>query len=217
MLCILYRSPSSDYLGFVESLRGVLNGLNLNTGMITLIGDVNINIVGAQTNNYDYLHLLSELGFYALINIYTRLPQHQQHSCLDHIFIKHNNNFPIKNIKAGVLQTEFTDHCSIMVSIPVSSNTNILENSIKIINYDKLNSILCKEKWISVYTSNSVNDSPSAFQKTITNAINDSTTSKYVNSKNKRLKEWMSKGLLCSARHKHYLSLKCKKIRITSN
>jgi len=79
----MYRSPSSDYLGFVESLRGVLNGLNLNTGEITLIGDVNINIIGAQTNNYDYLDLLSELGFYSLINIHTRLPQRQQHSCLD--------------------------------------------------------------------------------------------------------------------------------------
>jgi len=97
-----------------------------------------------------------------------------------------------------------------MVSIPLTSKTKIFENPIKIINYDKLKSILCKEKWMSVYTSNSVNFL-SAFQKTITNAINDSTTSNYVNFKNKRLKEWMSKGLLCSARRKQYLSLKCKK------
>lgn len=34
---------------------------------------------------------------------------------------------------------------------------------------------------------------------------------KYVNAKEKRLREWMSKGLLWSARRKQSLSLKCKK------
>lgn len=50
ILC-MYRSPSSDYISFVKSLRSVLNNLNLNKCVITLIGDININIIGAQTNN----------------------------------------------------------------------------------------------------------------------------------------------------------------------
>jgi hypothetical protein len=73
IICI-YRSPSSDYTGFLNSLRDVLNNLNLNAGIITLIGDVNINIIGTHSNNYDYLDLLSEFGFTSFINVYTRLP-----------------------------------------------------------------------------------------------------------------------------------------------
>jgi hypothetical protein len=36
ILCI-YRSPSSDYTSFINSLRDVFNRLNLNSGIITLI------------------------------------------------------------------------------------------------------------------------------------------------------------------------------------
>lgn len=209
ILCI-YRSPSTDYTGFINSLRDVLNNLNLNAGIITLIGDVNINIIGTNTNNYDYLDLLSELGFTSFINVHTRLPQGQQHSCLDYVFIKDNNS-SFKYIKAGVLQTEITDHCSIVVTIPVTTKPKIIKNFLKVINYDKLRFILSKEKWKNVFNSNSVNFCLSDFQKSIINAINESSSTKYVNFKNKTLKEWMTKGLLCSARRKQYLSLKCKK------
>lgn len=74
IICVC-RLSFFDYIGFVELLRDILNSLNLNTGVITLIGDVNINIIGTQTYNYDYLDLLFKLGFRSLINIYTRLPQ----------------------------------------------------------------------------------------------------------------------------------------------
>jgi len=59
--------------------------------------------------------------------------------------------------------------------------------------------------------SNSSNDCFTKFLKIITNAVSKSSTTKNLNTKNKRLKEWMSKGLLCSVRHKQYLSMKCKK------
>lgn len=42
-------------------------------------------------------------------------------------------------------------------------------------------------------------------------AINESSITKNINSKNKKLKEWMTKGLLCSVRHKQYIAMKCKK------
>lgn len=45
----------------------------------------------------------------------------------------------------------------------------------------------------------------------ITNAIDLSTATKVNNSKNKRLKEWISSGLLCSLRHKQQLSIQVKK------
>lgn len=210
IVCI-YRSPSSDSIGFINSLKYVFNNLNLNSGIITLIGDMNINIIGAQTvNNYDYLDLLSETGFYSFINVFTRLPLGQQHSCLDHVFIKDNNN-SLGNINAGVLLTDITDHCSIVVTIPIPVKIKNIINTINVINYDKLKQMLYNEKWTKIYESNSVDVCTTNFQNTIMNAIKKSLTTKNINSKNKRLKEWMTKGLLCSVRRKQYISMKCKK------
>jgi len=210
LLCI-YRSPSSDCMGFINSLKYVFNNIDLNSDLIAVIGDMNINIIGAETvNNYDYLDLLSEYGFCSFINVNTRLPVGQNHSCLDHAFIRDNSNSP-SNINAGVLLTDITDHCSTVISIPVPVKTTSVNNIINVINYDNLKLVLCNEKWSNVYGSNSANDCLIEFLKIITNAVIKFSTTKNLNSKNKRLKEWMSKGLLCSVRHKQYLSMKCKK------
>lgn len=69
-----YRSPSSDFDGLINSLKEVFNSLNLKMRVITLIGDIQINIIGAHTINHDYLDVLSESGFCFFINEFTRLP-----------------------------------------------------------------------------------------------------------------------------------------------
>lgn len=117
----------------------------------------------------------------------------------------------LMNINAGVLLTDITDHCSIVVTIPIPVKFKNIINTIKVINYDKLKLLLCKEKWINIYESNSVNGCVSDFQNIIMKAINESSITKNINSKNKKLKEWMTKGLLCSVRHKQYIAMKCKK------
>lgn len=64
---------------------------------------MNINTISAQTiNNYDYLAILSECGCYSFINVFSRLSVSQQHSCLNHVFIKDNNNFSM-DMNTGVL------------------------------------------------------------------------------------------------------------------
>lgn len=57
-------------------------------------------------------------------------------------------------------------------------------------------------------------DCYNVIDKIIKNAIDKSTTRKILKSKNKRLKEWMTNGILTSARRKQYLSMKCKKTYI---
>jgi len=212
IICV-YRSPSVDNITLVNSLKEVLVSLNSDSGLIALIGDMNINIIGASTynNNNDYLDFLSVNGLNSFINVYTRMPKGQQHSCLDHVFIKSNNLNMYNKINAGVLLTEITDHCATILSIPILVKTDSSKNKINIINHETIKSFLIKENWTNLYSSNSVNECCSIFQSIISNAINNATTTKNVNSKNKILKDWMTKGLLCSARHKQYLSLKCKK------
>lgn len=62
-----------------------------------------------------------------------------------------------------IIWTEITEHCSVVVSISVTLKDKMFINPFKIIDYDKLISIPCKDKWICVYTSNSINDCLSAF------------------------------------------------------
>ena len=90
---------------------------------------MNINIIGDNTLNNDYLNLLSENGFASFINLYTRLPIGQKHACLEHIFV-HNEEHLITQINAGILQTNITDHFTTCVSIPITTG---LTNNSKII------------------------------------------------------------------------------------
>lgn len=103
-----------------------------------------------KINKYDYLDLLSEYDFCSFINVNTRLLVSQNHSCLDHVFIRDNFNSP-SNINAGVLLTDTTDYCSTVISIPVLMKTKSVNNIINVINYVNLKLILCNEKWTSVY------------------------------------------------------------------
>lgn len=80
------------------------------------------------------------------------------------------------------------------------------------IDYKSITSILANENWTDVYDAyNDVNHCYNVFDKIIKNAIDKSTTHIILRSKNIRLKEWMTNGLLTSARRKQFLSMKCKK------
>lgn len=70
---------------------------------------MNINIIiGAHTNNNDYLDFLLVNGFYYFINVFTRLPKSKQHLCLDHVIINNNNINTSNKINATVLLTDIT-------------------------------------------------------------------------------------------------------------
>jgi hypothetical protein len=100
------------------------------------------------------------------------------------------------------LQSEITDHCSIVVTIPITIKPIITKNVLKVTYYDKFRFNLSKEKRKNIFNSNSVNICLFNSQKSIINAVNESSSTKYVNSKNKKIKNWLTKGLLNSVRHK---------------
>jgi len=109
-----------------------------------------------------------------------------------------------------LLQTDITDHFTTCVSIPLNTVVTVKNKLIFIIDHDKIKKNLIKEKWTEVYNKNNANECFFEFQKIISSYIHKSTTFKKITSKNFRLKEWMSTGLLCSTRHKQSLSLKCR-------
>lgn len=192
-------------------LNNILSNENTCNDIMTLLGDININIVGINSIDNDYLNMLSLHDFKSFINVYTRTPNHFRHSCIDHIFVKFNSM--INNFEAGVIQTSITDHFLTVLAIPINVNSKSKRNTnnikkIEIINHEKVNIILKSEQWEDVYSNNDINRSCDIFYDKINNAISLATTIKNVGSRYKRIKEWMTAGLLCSARKKQYLSMK---------
>jgi len=200
-ILFVYRSPSTEISNFISILRKVLDDYKYKGGYTTLIGDMNINILGNNSINNEYLDLLSEYGFASFININTRVPIGRNHSCIDHIFTKSNDHL-ISTVNAGVLQTDITDHFSTGCSIPINNVYKTKNNIFPAIDHDKINRFLDKEKWSEIFNKTSVNECCNAFKKIINTAIDKSTSYTVITSKNKRLKEWMSAGLLCSTHHK---------------
>lgn len=164
--------------------------------------------------NNEYLDTMLENGFKSFINVYIRTPAGMKHSCLDHIFFKNERNLNLK-IEAGVIQTNITDHFSTIMTIEINNKKKEFTNkNVKIINYKKLNEKFKNEMWTEVFNSSDVNNSVKIFINKVSQIIfnNDSsTTIKLENSKNKKIKEWMTQGLLCFVRHKQELSIKVTK------
>ncbi|KAF0705950.1 E3 ubiquitin-protein ligase TRAIP-like, partial [Aphis craccivora] len=105
--------------------------------------------------------------------------------------------------EAGVIQTSITDHFLTVLAIPINVNSKSKRNTnnikkIEIINHEKVNIILKSEQWEDVYSNNDINRSCDIFYDKINNAISLATTIKNVGSRYKRIKEWMTAGLLCS-------------------
>jgi len=175
-----------------------------------IIGDININIIGNEHVNNEYLDMLSLNGFSSLINVYTRLPLNKTHSCLDHIFFKCSDDTLLNNTQSGVIQIDITDHCPIIASIPILKYEPQNSNKIKHINYSLINLYLEKETWECVYNEINIDIAVINFYDKLNSVIEKCTSEKKIVSKNKRIKEWMTAGLLCSTRKKMNFRLKSK-------
>ncbi|KAL4107536.1 hypothetical protein QTP88_017868 [Uroleucon formosanum] len=75
-----FESPSADINVFNNTVNKVITENKKKDYYTVLIRDMNINIVGDNACNNDYLNLLSENGFASFINLYTRLPNGQKHA-----------------------------------------------------------------------------------------------------------------------------------------
>jgi len=135
-VCI-YRSPSGDKNKFLTIINSILSKDECINGHVIIIGDINLNIIGSDCDENEYLDTISEKGFRSLINVYTRTPMGQRHSCLDHIFITSGNALNSK-IEAGVIQTNITDHFSTVSAIEISKEKSVLNCNVKTINYNDL-------------------------------------------------------------------------------
>ncbi|KAF0711659.1 Uncharacterized protein FWK35_00033409, partial [Aphis craccivora] len=204
----IYRSPSNNCNLFIDRLRNIFNDLKSVNECTIVIGDMNIDIRGKVNN--EYLDTMAQYGFKSFVNIFTRIPVYGVCSCLDHIFIKAPQEI-LDNTEASVIQTQITDHFSLIMTMPIYNNSKKEHSTYRKINYEVLGDNLKDKKWDDVYNNSNIDKCVDFFYDIILNSIDKASSLEKVNSKNKRIKEWMTVGLLKSTRKKHELSKKVKK------
>jgi len=207
----LYRPPSSDAQQFVQDLHNYLSSSNKSHIRI-LVGDINLNLLDLDCQIVNqYINVLCSAGFQSLVNTSTRVTDLTQ-SCIDHCFV-HVPNAAKQKLEpvSYVFETSITDHFSTVLGIRFSSgwDRNVKpQPAFRRVNYVKLEAALQSVNWRVIYSTENVNEATNIFVNAITSSIESATDLITVRNKAKKIKPWMTTGLLTSIRHREKLGLK---------
>ncbi|KAF0706991.1 Reverse transcriptase domain-containing protein, partial [Aphis craccivora] len=204
----IYRSPNSNKDNFVIGLNDYLQRLNDSNVYYIIAGDININIIDPDIS-FDYLNTMATHNFISCINECTRITNHSS-SCLDHIFTKNINS---ENIQAFIPKCKITDHFGTIVLVENYVNNindcHTSQNKTRTkINIKLLNLLISSQNWNDIIDRNNIDKSFQHFLNKIEEMINMSSFNHVfkMSNKYKRIKDWITKGLIISTNHKHKLS-----------
>lgn len=215
-LTCIYRSPSLNKIDVIDNLEDFLNNYSKFQSHI-ICGDINLNIKIEDIICIKYLNVLSSYGFKSCINGTTR-SFGNSNTCIDHIFIKNKQAF--NHICGYIYQSAITDHYSTIAVLSTprnNNNINTVDNNTDNHNYnftniDNLNNILKNINWTEILKSTDVNVAIDLFTTIIENSIKKSqeTKIKKIPKNKKRLKNWITLGIINSMRHRDRLYAKLK-------
>jgi len=195
-----YRPPSTSIPTFIKSLHDNLTD-NENEDITIFLGDININLLDRQ-NLYtnDYTNTLAGFGFRSSINSPTRVTDITS-SCVDHIFIRLKTHLQKIDLYPAIINTSITDHYCTCLNIKLSKNSEKLKHSNNYktkIDFQKLNNSLSTETWNSITNIDDPIQCTNKFYSLLNNCIKLSETKIKITNKNRKLKPWMTNGLLKS-------------------
>lgn len=205
--CIVsaYRLPSTGSVQFVGELQNILESFDRNK-VCVFTGDINIDILDTQNGvTSEYLNIMADNGYLSYINKPTRVTLTSQ-TTVDHIFVrkplKYNLLFtPI------VLQCDITDHFAVMLEINlkipsggIDARSNQSPQYLTTLDYNKLKHSLLSETWNNIYKESNPNVAYDCFIQTFEHHISLSKRITTVNSVNRKIKPWITKGLVQSIR-----------------
>ena len=212
-LTAIYRSPNLNKNDFLNDLEKFLLYMkSVNTHIV--VGDINIQILEDKLDihGHRYMNIMHEFGFLKFLNTITR-PSSE--SCLDHIFYKSNIN--ILKFSTGVYTSDITDHYTIFAIISfVNNNQNGDYDSYHCnseINYDSLFLDASNENWENIFNCKQPEICLDYFYETLKNIIDKNITNTFrkIPSKFKKIKPWITSGIVKSIRTRDKLANKLKK------
>ncbi|KAF0696164.1 RNA-directed DNA polymerase from mobile element jockey [Aphis craccivora] len=211
----IYRSPNNNVEQFLINLEKYLQ-LVINIKHIIISGDIiNINILDNSNIVDNYLDTMANFNMISCINNYTRVSNNSK-SCLDHIFI---NNLLNNKIESYIIKCTITDHYATALNFcynkPLKNAIIDKNNSIHQkynYNFDYLNNLIYSVDWFTLLNVEDVNAALDIFNNKINQLIVKSATLIPVKSnKYRKLKDWITRGIIVSINKKEKLSKLLKK------
>jgi hypothetical protein len=206
----VYRNHSCDFELFINGLSDYYSSTRKDTTYV-LVGDMNYNIlgVGMDAIGNKYLDVMYEAGFVSCINVPTRQTVHSA-TCIDHIFVRHRD---VNNLFPAVLTTSITDHfiTAIKISSAKQYNNSRNLNFSKIVNVNQFRIFLSEQSWVHVISQDDVNKCSESLVSTVQILRDKASEIKFCNKKIKKLKPWISVGLIHSISRRDKLSRLMKK------
>ena len=126
----MYRHPGFYARPFCSHLREFLEIFAERGTILTILGDLNIDLSKTNPISNEYVNTLNSLGFSLLINQPTRIFHYEASnnlscSTIDHIITNNSSAFT----KAGILIAEVSDHLPIFGIMSLSKCTNPFKNT----------------------------------------------------------------------------------------
>lgn len=208
----IYRSQCYDTKQFITSLDNYLSDNDFKNDHI-ICGDININLFSNCYESNAYLNTLAKFGYTSAINDFTRVSGNSK-TCIDHIFIKQYKLaadytiFDSGRLNAYILKCNITDHFSTIIIIDEILQFRVINNPVPdterlFINFDHLNMLISTENWYWLYNYNCVDTILEKFNQVLNSFINLSSTNvKRCRSKYKKIKQWITRGLITSIRNR---------------
>ena len=213
----LYRSPATNVKLFIDQLDTFLGTLQAKHRF--LVGDTNINILETADRvnsiyQLKYKDVMAANGYMSCINIPTRTTSITS-TCIDHIYLHSNKDCETLPV---VLQTSVTDHFA--TSFSWNSQATFDQHKDKNhtpiyrkIDYEKLEEELTKCEWNDVFECEDPNVALDKFMYTLRLTLDHSTSIAQPQNKPRfrKIKPWITKGLIVSIRKRDAMSRAIKK------
>lgn len=201
-----YRLPSLDVQNFVSHLENLYSEkLQKRFNIEIFLGDININILEtSKTEVTNYMNCLQSFGFHSLVNKPTRVQLGRKSSCLDHFFVrvldKHLEN------QSKIMRCGMSDHYPIILNIKLKECQKIINQiTYSKLNSKKLNRNLKNENWDHLLQSQEAEYCADYLINTIKKHIDTATEQITSKSKAKKLKPWITQGIINSIRQRDKL------------
>lgn len=221
-----YRSPPTNIRQYITDLDSYFSTLTKKK-LEMFVGDININILGDSTSldSLTYQMMMTRHGFISYINKPTRVAENSN-TLIDHLFVRVGDKHLLREhivLKSFLFTLDMTDHFPIGIAI---KHTNKVKNNRckqtfnyrEKVDYNRLVSLLQKEDWLEVFESDEVQDSYDIFNSKLKNHITKSTKQfKYKIFKNKKVRPWITNGIINSIKYRDKLKRKLLKANTLEN
>lgn len=156
-VCVIYRPPNGNKTPFFEFTDELLNYLTNTGSKFLIMGDLNINMLGNDTNARELKRTLYAYGCENFINLATRITADSA-TLLDVAI----TNAPGTSSYAGLLSVDISDHLPIFCFLPMTNDKSI---KMGVCTYRNINpnslahfrSLIQKTNWEPIFQQSDVN------------------------------------------------------------